>query len=203
MAKEKKELTPEQKESLRYIALQNLGEDKLSGIAAAFYAYKNNAYGKDGNADMHEFIYGPAIDSGVKFYNPETGEEAGLISYLLKESGEEDELYSGTLTEKNILKKSAGIIGGATQFIKVSDLMNLIGSKETLDSKYAGRYMFELAQSENEEDKQLHGALTSNYMRYMTKKYVAQASEEGMKAIKGGLEAILKPRDKGENKDKE
>src|SRR3989344_4229615 len=100
----------EAKERIRKIALKNLKAGNLMNLASAFLVHKSKAYGQGGDSAVHEFKYWPSCNSNLKAQNLESGEEENLFKNVILKSREEDEIYSGNVSELGIMKDRAGIM---------------------------------------------------------------------------------------------
>ena len=179
-------------QKIREISLKNLKAQNLSNLAVAYFAQsKKGGYGERDNSAVEKHLYLPAISSGLKFHNPENGEEEDLMTSELMSSREDGERYSGNISEKGLMKKSASIIQDSLGGIRVKDMMELIGSKIPIDDSYKGRYLVELANSPNEEDKKVYETLVGGYMNYITSKGVSESLEKDSKQIRKNLEGLV------------
>ena len=185
-----KKLTPE--EQKREIALKNLKEKNLTDLAAAYLVNSTKAYGEAGDSAVEEFKYFPALNSGAKFYNPETGEEVDLIKGAVLSSRQDGQRYSGSISEYGIIKNAANILDLSLREITCEDLLDLIGiDSGNIKSAYKGKYIKELIESENEEEKKIAGNIIYNYMRGFTDSKVSEALNERKDKSKKNLETLL------------
>ncbi|MEK6917731.1 MAG: hypothetical protein AABW51_02175 [Nanoarchaeota archaeon] len=214
-----KKLTKEQekelKEQARGYALKNLGaKSSILNLAAAYFADRKNAYGDAGNSAVDQYLYQPTIDSGARYTDPGTGKEVGLMSQALLGSREDGDRYTGTLTERKILKQASKILAGSLVNVKVSDILSSMGSKAELKPEYADAYIVDVKDKKladvigaglSDEEKEAIGDrsvadyVLGNYTQWLTDTKVAEALNLRAKDTLGGLEAILK---KPENKKK-
>lgn len=181
-----KELTPEQRKQMRDVALKNLNEAPLMDLAAAYLAEKSGQYGEAGNSAIEQFKYLPAIQSS---------EGSKLMSNSILESRQDGKRYTGNVSEYKIIESCAKIMQESLGAITIQDVLGLIGSDITVNENYKDKYLFDLANSENEKDKEIFQQVMGNYMQYLTDTKVSEALKERVKFTRGGLEEILKPSD--------
>ena len=183
-----------EKEKFRKYALKNLQESKLSGLATAYLVNKEDSgYGKVDNDSVEQFLYGPTIGSGVKAHDLESGEKFDLVYNSLLGSRQDGKRYSGQVSEHEILKTSANIIHGSVASLKVGDIMNLLDrSYVQIKDKYKDKYISDLTQSENEEDKKVAQILEKGYIDYITVRNVSGALDKRAESLSGGLEELVK-----------
>lgn len=193
------------KSKQRDYALKNL-EANLVDVGTSYFVYKNKSYGNETNAEIRNYKYFPAFKSGLKAYD-ENGEEYDIMQKLLLESGEEDELYSGDISEKKIMKECAQIINESASRIKISDLVKLMGSEMDIKKEFQDKYVGDIIPNKiKKEDyeklsegqkkarkaqEELYKTLIASYQGYLVKTKVGEASLESAKEIPKGLEAIL------------
>lgn len=184
------------REKRRYVALKNLKEKPLLNLATAYIAQtKDSGFGETDNASVEEFLYFPALNSGTNFYN-ESGGKSDLIRNSLLSSRQDGRRYSGQVSEYNIINKSASIIQDSLTAIKVSDVMDLMGSKVSVDKKYSDKYVSDLLESKDEKDKEYATKLIGGYLQYLSTKGVSNALNQRANSLKGGLEELVKPEEK-------
>ena len=181
----------EVKAKKREIALKNLGADKLSNLAVAFFAQQENSgFGKIDNDSVEQFLYGPSLRE-ADAYNLETGDKSSLVYDSLVGSRHEGKRYSGQVSEYEIIKTAAMIKQESLTALKVEDLMNLTGSKLNIKAGYQNKYISDLIASENKEDKKLAEILVGVSMNYFTTRGVSKALDFMAEEIRGGLEKLV------------
>ena len=180
------ELTPEQiaeqKERVRELALRNLASTQLTDLAAAYFVDKSGQYGEAGNSAIEQFKYFPAIQSP---------DGSKLITESLLGSRQDGKRYSGNVSEYNIISDAAKTIQRSLGGIFVEDMLNLINSQREIKQEYENKYLSDLFNSKNQEEKELAGKLFGDYMQYLTDSKVSEALGERASTIKSGLEEIL------------
>ncbi len=202
----KKEITEEEKkkeretrERVRAIALKNIKESNLPDLAISYFAQREESgFGKNDNDSVEQFLYAPAINSGAKAYDPESGKEFNVVYNSLLGSRQDDRRYSGQVSEYDIIKTSADIIQKSVMALKVEDVISLIGSSVPVRESYMGRYIADLMESENEEDKKVAQTIIGGYISYITTQGVSKALNQRASEIKGGLEKIVMEEKKAE-----
>jgi len=178
---------------MRLVALKNLNESKLWDLSTAYHTHKKDSgYGENANKVVENYLYSPAINSKPTTYDLESGEESDLIKDSLLNSRKEGERYSGQVSEHDIIKTSANIMQQSLSAVKVNDIMSFLGfDTSNIQEKYKGKYITDLAQSENEEDKKIALSLISGYIQYQTTQRVSLALGQGAESLKGGLEKLV------------
>lgn len=194
---ENEQPTPEEieesKERMRLVALKNLRESKLWNLATAYHAnIEDGGYGKIDNKAVEKFLYHPTINSGPKTYDLKSGEESDLIKDSLLGSRHDGRRYSGQISEYEIIQTSAAIIQQSLGAVKVDDIMSLLSSYVKIKESYKGKYIADLAQSKNEEDKKTALELIRGYTQYAVTQKVSKAIGQGAENIKSGLEELVK-----------
>ena len=183
MAKNTKSEQNEQREKAREVALKNL-RSPLANLAAAYFVQKNETYGKAGGDAVYNFIYQPARGSN---------EGNAIMNGILQDSSY-GLRYGGSVSEAQIIGKSAEIVQQSIAGIKVSDAMSLMGSKAKIDPKYADRYVADLLSEESSDtEKEVAQAIMGSYGSWLTNSKVSEALNLSAKATVGNLEKILKP----------
>lgn len=192
----KKEIE-EQKKKMREIALKNLKESNLLDLAIVYFANsEDSGYGRVDNDSVDEFLYGPAIGSGAKAYNFESGEEFDLVYNSLLGSRQDGKRYSGQVSEYDIIKTSASIMQNSLGVLKVEDVMSLFESDVKIKDIYKDKYLSDLAESKNKEEQETAQKLIGGYISYITAQGVSKSLEKRAEKIKGGLEKIVMEEDK-------
>lgn len=194
----------ERREQERDIALYNLKSSGLSGLATAYLSQlKDGGFGENDQRAVEQYLYvnnfNSAASGNLGYRDPETGEEtqlAGSSAEDIMRSREEGRRYSGRaeISEYRTIQKAAAIIQNALTKVKVKDVMELIGSDVQVDEKYKNKYVGDLLESENDEDKVLARNLVGGYQEYITTKGVAGALSRTADATKGGLEQLVSGR---------
>ena len=119
----------EAREKTRGYALQNLKAANLSNLAVAYGAQsKDSGFGETDNAAVEQFLYRPSI-KGSDAYNLQTGEKSDLVYGSLLSSRQDGRRYSGQVSEYGMLQRAASITQESLLSVKVSDVMEIIGSK--------------------------------------------------------------------------
>ena len=135
----------EAKERIRKIALKNLKAGNLMNLASAFLVHKSKAYGQGGDSAVQEFKYWPSFNSNLKAQNLESGEEENLFKNAILKSREEDEIYSGNVSELGIMKDCVEIMQNSLDQIKISDLYSeLMGGSKKVKSELKDVYIGEI-----------------------------------------------------------
>jgi len=179
------------REKRRGNALKNLKAFSLLNLATAYLTQSDKNYGEHDNGSVEEFLYKPSLRNASS-YDLESGEESSLVYDSLLGSREDGRRYSGQVSEYGTIKTGAVIVQQSLAAIKVKDLMGLVGSGLTIDTKAVqNRYIFDLIQSENEEDKKLAHNLIGGYMQYLATQGVSSALGLKAAAIRGGLEKLV------------
>ncbi|MEK6945494.1 MAG: hypothetical protein AABW63_01750 [Nanoarchaeota archaeon] len=212
LTKEEEKKLAELREKARGYALDNLGaKSSILNLAAAYFADRKNAYGDAGNSAVDQYLYQPTIDGGARYTDPQTGKEVGLMSQALLGSREDGDRYTGTLTERKILKKASQILAGSASLVKLADILQSMGSKVELKPEYANVYVADvkdmkmsdlLGEGASEEEKKALGKVNvadyvlDNYTQWLTDTKVAEALTARAKDARSGLEEILKKPEK-------
>lgn len=186
MAEKNKEPTKEEKEKAREVALANL-KGSISDLAVAYLVNRGKSYGESGNRDIHDFVYNPAksTEQGQKF-----------IDSLWEASREDGELYSGNLSEHRIIKTAIGIVQNSIDDVKVDDLYDIMGSKVSIKENYKGKYLSDLAKSENDEVKKFVNTLFGGFQAYLIQSRMEKAVGKRKKETITGLEELVKTPEK-------
>lgn len=199
--------TPEQiealKETRRQNAFKNLRDSDLLNLSTAYLVQREDSgYGKQDNVTVHDFLYIPSMNSNPPMYSLDSGKEHNLMLSSLMASRQDGRMYSGQITEYDTIHNATGIIQDSVASIKVSDIMELVGTntEAQLYTHLIGgdRYVSDLLQSENEEEKELGTKLVAGYMTYITNRGISKAFGIRADSIRGGLEKILMPEAKEE-----
>lgn len=200
------DIKEKQKEKERKVALKNLAEAPLMDLATAYFVEKTGQYGEAGSSAIEEFKYFPAMNSGAKVYDFETGKEVNVIQDALLGSRQDDKRYTGSVSEHRIIKSCAKIMEQSLERIKVQDILELIDSDEKVADAYKDKYLSELSPQVTQEEfdklpenekkeinkaQEIYGKVMAGYVQYLTGTKVSEALEEKTKAVKGGLEGLL------------
>ncbi len=180
-----KELTKEELEKMeqqREISLKNLKSKTLNDLAVAYYTNKDNLYGEAGNSAVEAHKYFPALQSK---------DGAELLTSYLTQSRQDGKRYTGNVSEYNLINNSAKIIQQSLFSIKFNDILELLGIEKRIKKDYDNKYLFELAESKDEEIQKMLSGVVNGYVQYMTDKGVSEALGERTKGIKKSLESIL------------
>ncbi len=205
MTKEKK-LTPEERKEQREVALKNLAEAPLMDLATAYFVDENGQYGEAGNSAIEKFKYFPAMNSGAKVYDFDTGNKVNLMQNALLGSRKKGKRYTGNVSESEIMESCANIVEQSLERIKVQDILELIGSEEKVANGYQDKYLSDLVPQVTQEEydklpekekkeitksQEFYGKVIAGYTQYLTDTKVSEAFGERTNAIKGGLEKML------------
>ncbi|MEM3091130.1 MAG: hypothetical protein QXX55_00910 [Candidatus Pacearchaeota archaeon] len=194
-----KEEIENKKAIAREIALKNLKSSELLGLATSYFVQlETSGYGKVDQYVVDEFIYKPSIRN-AKAYDLRSGKESNILYDSLLGSRQDGRLWSGNLSEYNIIKNGAEIVKDSILAIKIDDLIQLMGSKIKIKEAYKGKYIREIieaGESGNKEAKELTGILIENYINYVTMQNVSKALGISANKIKDNLESILKEEEK-------
>jgi len=181
---EEEEENPEVKRrKQREVALINLKDTVIVDIAVAHYV-ENGEYGKEINSTYEGAKYLPAMQEGSKPL------QKAILRALLS-SRQDKKRYTGTVSEYKIIQDCAKIVQESIDRVKVEDILNLIGSKKDVNPNYSDKYVFELANSENQIDKGVYEQIVADYHQYIIEKSVSEALGKKAKTIQGGLEKLL------------
>ena len=202
-----KELTPEeQKVQQRDVALKNLVEVPFMDLASAYFVEDSGQYGEAGSSAVEKFKYFPAMNSGAKVYDFETGEEVDLMRNALLGSRKKGKRYSGSVSEDQIIESCAKIMQESLEKIKVQDVLDLIGSEKKVADNYKDKYLSDLVPQVTQEEfdklpenekkeiaksQEFYGKIISGYTQYLTGTKVTEALGEQTNSVKGGLEKML------------
>src|SRR3989338_10789693 len=197
----------EAKERIRTIALKNLKAGDLMNLASAFLVEESGVYGEAGGSAVEKFKYWPSFNSNLKNYDLESGEEKNLFKNAILKSRQEDEIYSGNVSELGIMKDCAEIMQNSLDQIKISDLYSELmgGSKKVkgeLKDVYIGELKPQLSQAEFDKltpdkkkgiqaSQELYKTLVTAYQTYLTDKAVSESLGERKSSTLKNLEKIL------------
>jgi hypothetical protein len=176
------EPTQEQREEVRKVALRSLGETPLMDLAAVYLIEQNGQYGEAGSSAVEQFKYLPALQSS---------KGSKLILGNLLGSRQSNKRYTGNVSEYNIIHNCAKIMNESLGAVTVQDILTLTGSNQTVSEKYKDSYISDLAQSENEEDKEIFKQVMGVYMQHFTDTKVAEALLTRAGANSKGLEGLV------------
>jgi len=172
------EITPEQKETLRKVAMINLKDKGIKALAVAGLVEYDAGEGEYNKIAIDQFKYLPAIKKP-------TGKVGELMSGILLGSRAGGKRYTGNLSEVALIQKASEIYNGSLGAITVDDLMTLAGSKKEVAEDLKGKYLSEIDNGSE---------LASHYMNYFTGTQVAEARKAMANVSKKGLEeAVTNP----------
>ena len=174
---DKKELTPEEKEKAREVALKLLKDGKLNDLGLAYHIESSGAYGEAGSSAYEQFKYIEALS------NPSDSVSGLMVDGLLG-SRQDGKRYTGTLNEHDLIKRAAASNQDAFKYLKVQDVLELVGSKNSALEKYKDMYVSEL-------DEKTYKIVYGIYVQKSMDHGVSQALGERAKHAVGGLEEIL------------
>ena len=180
----------EKNERQREIALKNLKASSLTDLASVYLVNSSGKYGEAGDSAVELYKYFPAMNSGAKIYDIESGTEVDLIRNSLLGSRQDGKRYTGNVSEFKIIKDCAGIVQESLATVKPQDVLELTGSGAEVKSAYKDKFIHELLNG-SEEEKEIAGKIIGIYLQYMTDKKVSEALNERTKSSKGSLEKIL------------
>ena len=188
----------EAREKKRQIAMINLGSEGLQNLALSYIVNEEKDFGEADNSAVHDFKYIPALNQGLMYHNPETGEESNLVVNSLlgsrtKGKNGKAKRYTGSISESRLMESASDIIDGALSKIKVGDVLQLMGSD--VKSSYSDMYLSDLEKS-GAEGKKLYQTISGKYMEYFVSDGVADAHTARALVTKKGLETILTEADK-------
>ncbi len=179
---EEEKRTPEQKRNdERKVALHNLKDRGITDLAAPYLLRKTGEYVESA---VHDFKYLPLISSPTK-------STYSLIAGRLLDSREDGERYTGSVSESYIRKKASEIIDESLGRVTVNDILKLMGSEEKIKDGYGKKYLSDLRESENEEDKKIFDKVANGYLEYLNDIKDAEALSIRAGLHRGGLEEIL------------
>jgi len=162
----KEELTSEQKEEARGVALKNL--DNLF-IYATPRLVTSAQYGQ--LSEMAQSLYPQLVSK-----SPPNQQLWERVSPFLKDNG--------SIPSSYLQKVSAQIIQESVAMVKVEDIYGALGIDKAMKKDYAGKYVFELPEEEI-------GKLISSYMSFRTSDIVKGLLDMNKQGIKKGLEELL------------
>lgn len=183
-----KQKQAEAKEKRRAISLRNLKEKNLQNFALAYFVDESKEFGEADNATVEQFKYLPAINSGINYYNPKTGEKSNLFTDSLLGSRQGEKRYTGNVSEYKLIQDAASIIQESLMTVKVGDILGLTGSD--IKSKYSEMYIADLAQA-GKEGQELAKKIIGTYNSYFVSSGMSDAYSQSAKSAKKGLESIL------------
>lgn len=169
------ELTPEQREGMREVGIQNLGNETIVNLATANFA---DGYGDAGASAVERNLYLPTIQS----------EEASkLIAGSLLDSRQNGKRYSGNVSEAKIIGDCAKIVQESLLSVKTNDLLELMGSDVKAADDYNNKYVSDLKDVNEDVFKNVFGG----YIQYLTDAKVSEALGNQAGSTKKGIEKIL------------
>lgn len=182
--KQPPESTPETK---REQALENLTKRKeLLNLAIYCHAKEDiRTYGDEGISALEAHLY---EDSLKNYLNSDKQSVYDMI--VASRANRKAGTGAVNLSEDKIINDCYAIIQQSLLALQVKDILGLIEYKGNVKGK-ENKYLSDLAQSKNEEDKKLAGILVGSYLQYMTSMKVGEALIQSAKSIPKGLEQIL------------
>jgi len=163
----KEELTPEQKEEAREVALKNLGSNLWNYATPKLVT--SAQYGQ--LSEVAKSLYPQLISQ-----SPPNAELWRQLTPLLAKEG--------AITSPYLQTVSAKILQESIAMLKVEDVYGAFGMDKSMKKDYAGKYVFELPE---EEVKNIIGS----YMNFRTFDIVKGLLDMNKQGIKKGLEGIL------------
>ena len=182
MAKELNKQELEQREGMRKVAFDNLRNPQITSLAAIYLIDKTGQYGDAVNSAMEQYKYIPSIQGS---------DGSSLIGNALLRSREDGMRYSGSVTERSLIKNCAQILQESLLSLKISDIPLLLGLNGEIATNH-NIYLSDLASSEKEEDQKLLQNLIGSYQAYLIDKKASEALEARSKAVGKNLESLLK-----------
>ena len=169
------------KEANRNFALEMNKDENLKNLAAV-YMIEQGDWGENIKSAAENSLYWTSIQEGMKYLNPES----------LKESREEEQRYTGSIKEKDILKDNFATFQTNLQYMKVNDVLNDIGANP--DEKYGNEYVGELMKKDKKVGEGVLGlhqqAFGYNKVSESAKNYagglVEAVNENGLEKITKG-----------------
>jgi hypothetical protein len=191
MADKTEKQIAEEKE-INYQAALKMLKSKAVGLAAAYHIGRDDShFGYNDKSAIKQFIYNDAKNS------PE-GQE--IVDEAYKKSGVEGYLFSGYISDPQIMQAAAGTIQGSVENVKVSDVIALTGKKFEIRNGYAEKYVSELTdKNASKEDQELGEKIIGLYTAWLIDTKVSEAFAARANAVgAGGLEKLLKkPEERG------
>lgn len=185
------ENNPEEiRKAQREVALKNLGASHLTDLAGAYFVNSSGAYGEAGDSAVEAHKYFPALNSGGKFYDFESGKEVDLMRNSLLGSRQDGRRYSGNVSEFGIIKNSASIVQESLARVKLKDVLELVGSGKEVKGDYKDKYVSDLLNGDDGA-KSIAKQVMGSYIQYFTDVKVSEALGENSKSVVGNLEKIL------------
>src|SRR3989344_822489 len=174
------------KEEVREVALKNL-KSALGDLAVAYQVQISESYGKAGGDAVYNHLYTKARGS----------EEGNALTNKILRDNSGGLRYGGSVSEAQIISSAYSTIKNSLGLVKVSDVMQLLGSKEKIDPKYKDAYMSDLlGENADEQLKQIGQMVMQTYMGSRTDAKFGEAFAMNSRAGVGQLEQILKPAEK-------
>ena len=184
MAKEK-EITPEEKEKRREVALKNL-KGNLPALSFSYLMQeKDQPYGQAG-LDLGYNLFKKYLDrSDVK--------DHAINLAKASESKAREEgmpMYSGQINFAQLIARANNIINTSLMSVKVSDVAEIVGVKYS--DKWAEKYVADLGKEDSsKEEKEIFTNLMETYHTAITEKYMTEALKDRTGIAKGSLEQLL------------
>lgn len=195
------ELTPEEMETRRGYALQNLGDEgfsQLRHMAVAGMVESGDVYGSSDKNVAHQHLYIPsAISGNAGFINPK-GEQVNVLGAAFASAiGRSEGRYNESVNGRDVLNAASEVVQSSLRYVKVGDIVNLIGGEADLGD-LGNRYISDILESGGEEEKTKVQKLIGAYMQHFVSGGLSRAYAEQASAISGGLENILQDNDSEE-----
>lgn len=177
----------EAREKAREVALKNLKNDGIRSLAAAYFVDSFKAknpgmnYGEAGESAVELYKYLPGIRS------PE-GQEIVMTTLLGSRQG--SKRYSGNVSEYGVIKTAGDIMTQSLGGVSIDDVMSTLGSKANVDTKYRGKYLSDLFEGSDEDQKVGHQIL-NGYLQNFTDTSVSEALNARAKDTVKGLEEVV------------
>ena len=173
----------EEREKARETQLAVLNSGSLKQFAIANAGRDNVRYGDIGKQATHAG-YVNALS------NPDKYSGQVFANAFLKAEQETGEAYGGAVTPLHLLKTAEAFYFSGIGNIKVSDVLNLIGSEvsdDVLSKEQREMYMEDF----KEKDEEAYKKLVSAYVGFTQMTGVGNAIVEAGKSTAGNLEKIL------------
>lgn len=181
---EKNNKTPKQREEARKTQLEILKSISLRGLMLANAGRDKARYGEAGEQATHDIDYLNALSNPDKYLGQVI---ANAFSKAEQEAGEN---YGGAVVPTSVLKTAEAFYFGGLDNLKVSDMLELMGSEvseDAISKSQKNMYMEDF----KEKNKEAYEKIISVYVSYTQMAGVGKAITEKGKSLTGNLEKIL------------
>ena len=179
-----------QQEQRRELALKNIRADNLRNLAVAYFISKGKDFGEADNSVAETHLYFPAMNSSVEVAGS-NGESTELIRDALLGSREDGERYSGSVSERSVLKTAGNIIIESVVDLTVGDVSGFINYTGDLEGINSDAYLSDLIEGD-ETDKRVARVLVGSYQTYLANQGLSSAYGQEAKNVGKNLERVLK-----------